>query len=141
MTALTGRSGRTLVFDRAYPVPATILIKGWDLTAAPLHAQVRLYPDSVGLLLDLPRVTDPAAQGVRLIGVVPGTDGRPWSTVAIQPTRAGTLALPAASDSAAPLAEIGDNALFTWGLVVTPPADVAQYAASGDLIIVGGAVA
>ncbi len=141
MTALTGRARRVLRFDRAYPVPATILIKGWDLTSSPMHAQFRLYPDAATVLLDLPRVTDPAAQGVRLIGVVTGTDGRPWSTVAIQPTRAGTLALPAAPASAAPLAEIGDNALFTWGLVVTPPGDVPQYAASGDIIIVGGAVA
>lgn len=66
--------------DRYEPCVRTIIFRGVDLRGSNLHAQIRQNPENPVLLVDLPSVTGPDAQGLRLADFQI-VDGKPISTV------------------------------------------------------------
>ena len=104
-------------------------VRGLDLTAAVLRAQVRLAPDTPGAaLVDLYTVQDQQAEGLQIVNVS-NDAGVPISDVQIRIAKATRAALPY-------VGEIGQSARLSWVMTINGVTRLV-----GDFVVLAHALA
>jgi len=124
-------ANQSLSCFRKDPLAIRMQVQGVDLTNANPAFAVRLYKDAPGAaLIQLGVVTAAGTDGIRLVGVVPDSDGISTTLLEIIASKTLMAALPAE-------AELGDDLTLAYDLQWTPPDDGSGFTSEETTVLFG----